>query len=335
VSSRFGLTWWGQRWIAALEALGAVYANRLPRGRTYARKGAVEELTIEPGRVTARVAGSRARPYRITLALPAFDDTTWDAIVIALAGRVRHAAELLDGRMPEDVDEVLAGCGVSLFPTARELVTRCSCPDVANPCKHVAAVHYVLARAFDADPFLLPTLRRRDRAALLASLRAVRSGTPDPEPHEGAPLGPPRVDDLVARDLFTSPHPPAAVTVRPHRPDDPGAALRSLGHPPGLAAAADELEAAIAAAATLAWELLDGDGDPLAAASTRLGPSSARELADHLAVPVEAVRADLRRLRSEGRVTVSGRGRATRYHLATSPDATSSGTTSPRTSHAR
>jgi uncharacterized Zn finger protein len=92
---------------------------------------------------------------------------------------VRHAAELLDGRMPEDVDEVLAGCGVSLFPTARELATRCSCPDVANPCKHVAAVHYVLAQTFDADPFLLPALRGRDRDALLAGLRAVRAGGVD------------------------------------------------------------------------------------------------------------------------------------------------------------
>jgi uncharacterized Zn finger protein len=317
-ATRFGLTWWGQRWIAALEALGAVYTNRLPRGRTYARKGAVEELTVEPGRVTARVAGSRVRPYRVALELPAFDDATWDAIVVALAGRVRHAAELLEGRMPEDVDEVLTGCGVSLFPTARELVTRCSCPDVANPCKHVAAVHYVLAQSFDADPFLLPTLRGRDRAALLAGLRAVRSGAPEPELDAGPASDPLRVDELVARDLFSSPLPLTSVTVHPHRPEDPDAALRRLGPPPGLAAAADGLRTALTAAAALAWELLDGDGDPLLGALRRLGPSSARELTDHLEVPVEDVRAGLRRLRAEGRVTVSGRGPATRYDLATS-----------------
>lgn len=313
--TRFGLTWWGQRWIAALEALGAVYANRLPRGRTYARKGAVEDLSIGAGRVTARVAGSRATPYRVVLELPAFDDATWEAIVRALAGQVRHAAELLDGRMPEDVDEVLAACGVSLFPTARELATRCSCPDLANPCKHVAAVHYVLAQSFDADPFLLPTLRGRDRSALLAGLRAARSGTADPVPDEGPATEPLRVEELVARELFSARRPLTSVTVRPHRPDDPAAPLRRLGPPPGLDAADDDLHAAVRDAAALAWELLDGDGDPLIAALTILGPSSARELAGHLDVPIEEVRGRLRQLRAEGRITVSGRGPATRYHL--------------------
>jgi uncharacterized Zn finger protein len=313
--TRFGLTWWGQRWIAALEALGALYANRLPRGRTYARKGAVEELTVDAGRVIARVAGSRARPYRVTLELPAFDDATWDAITRALAGRVRHAAELLDGRMPEDIDEVLAECGVSLFPAAHELATRCSCPDVANPCKHVAAVHYVLAQSFDADPFLLPTLRGRDRSALLAGLRTVRSGTADPQPDDVASATPLAVDTLVARELYASPRALAAVTVRPHPPDDPGAGLRRLGPPPGLAATSDALQTAVADAAGVAWELLDGDADPLVRALRRLGPSSARELADHVGIAVEEVRAGLKQLRAGGRIVLTGRGPATRYHL--------------------
>ncbi|MGH8909765.1 MAG: SWIM zinc finger family protein, partial [Egibacteraceae bacterium] len=85
---------------------------------------------------------------------------------------------LLDGQMPEDVDEVLGACGVSLFPRSAELTTSCSCPDWANPCKHVAAVHYVLAQTFDADPFLLPRLRDRDQAAMLAGLRAAPPGWP-------------------------------------------------------------------------------------------------------------------------------------------------------------
>jgi hypothetical protein len=133
-----------------------------------------------------------------------FDDATWDAIVVALAGRVRHAAELLDGRMPEDVDEVLAACGVSLFPSARELATRCSCPDVANPCKHVAAVHYVLAQTFDADPFLLPHCAagtaRRCSPACARSVPAA----PAP-PRRPAPEAPLVVDALVASELFRSP----------------------------------------------------------------------------------------------------------------------------------
>src|SRR5680860_1798913 len=185
-ATRFGLTWWGQRWIAALEALGALYANRLPRGRTYARRGAVTDLALTAGSVSARVQGSRARPYRVTLQLPAFDDATWEAVLAELAGELRHAAVLLDGQMPPHVDDVFATCGVSLFPRPGELTTTCSCPDWANPCKHVAAVHYVLGQTFDADPFLLPSLRGRDRVEglpedvvhrgdVLARVRPVRA----------------------------------------------------------------------------------------------------------------------------------------------------------------
>src|SRR5665811_1997157 len=107
-ATRFGLTWWGQRWIAALEALGALYANRLPRGRTYARRGAVTDLALTAGSVSARVQGSRARPYRVTLQLPAFDDATWEAVLAELAGELRHAAVLLDGQLPPHVDDVFA-----------------------------------------------------------------------------------------------------------------------------------------------------------------------------------------------------------------------------------
>ncbi|MFO7777688.1 MAG: SWIM zinc finger family protein [Nitriliruptoraceae bacterium] len=257
--TRFGLTWWGKRWIEALESLGAVYANRLPRGRTYARKGTVQDLTVDAGTVTARVQGSRARPYRVQVQLPAFDDGTWEAITTALASRVRLSADLLDATMPEDIDEVLAECGVSLFPTARELTTRCSCPDVANPCKHVAAVHYVLAQTFDADPFLLTTLRGRDREALLAGLRAQRAGTPLTERTAETTDDPIPVDALRAKELFGAAGSLADIAVRPHRPDDPGAVLRRLGPPPGLEAASGELQAAVSDAAAVAWELLDSD----------------------------------------------------------------------------
>lgn len=314
-TTRFGLTWWGQRWIAALEALGAVYANRLPRGRTYARKGTVGDLAIRPGEVTARVQGTRATPYRVRLQLPVFDDETWTAITEALAARLRHAAELLDGRMPDDIDDVLAACGVSLFPTARELATSCSCPDSANPCKHVAAVHYVLAQAFDADPFLLPALRGRDRDSLLAALRAHRAGTDQPAPAVDTQAGPLPLDQLVARELFTAPVDRDGITVRPHPPNDPAALVRALGAPPGLAPATGAIETAVAEAARVAWELLDGDGDPVPTALRRLGPISARELADRLGMDIQDVRARLRELREQGRVSVTGRGRGTRYHL--------------------
>jgi uncharacterized Zn finger protein len=259
--TRFGLTWWGERWIGALEALGAVYANRLPRGRTYARQGRVANLTVRPGRVTAKVQGSRARPYRVTLTLPVFDDATWTSILAALAGELRHTAALLDGRMPDDVDDALQACGVSLFPRPRELSTSCSCPDAANPCKHVAAVHYTLAQTFDDDPFLLPRLRGRDRDQMLAGLRAQRAGTGEPAEVRDDDTGPVAVTDLVARDLFTARGPLDEIDLRPRLAGDPTATLRRLGPPPAAGAIAAELDDLVTDAATLAWRALAGTPD--------------------------------------------------------------------------
>lgn len=318
--TRFGLTWWGQRWVGALEAAGALDANRLPRGRTYARRGAVTDLAVEAGRVTARVAGSRAQPYKVRLALPAFDDATWEAVVAALAGEVRHAAALLDGQMPADVDDVLATCGVSLFPAAGELDTHCSCPDWANPCKHVAAVHYVLAQAFDADPFLLPTLRGRDRDALLAALRAARSGgEAAPEPAE--PDGPVPVASLSAATLFTAAGDLDAVAVQPAEPADPGATLRRLGTPPGCDDAdVESLEQLVADAADVAWRLAAGDDaeddpvPPVLAALRARGSASSAEIAGDVGCAVAQVRARLRPLVAAGTVRRTGHARGTRYH---------------------
>lgn len=318
---RFGLTWWGQRWIGALEALGALYANRLPRGRTYARRGAVAELRVAAGEVTAKVEGSRARPYRVRLRLPAFDEDTWAAVTHALAGEVRHAAALLDGQMPEGVDEVLAGCGVSLFPSPGELAATCSCPDAANPCKHVAAVAYQLAEAFDADPFLLPALRGRERAALLAGLRAARAGGDAEAEAEPADDGDAvALASLSAGTLWDAPADLAAVRVQPAPAGDAGAFLRRLGPPPGCPEeVADEAEALVTSAAELAWGLASGEadageGDALLDALRTRGTASSRDLAGDLGWSIEDVRAGLRRLVEAGAVRRTGHARSTRYH---------------------
>lgn len=263
MAQRFGLTWWGQRWIAALEQLGTRWSNRLPRGRTYARKGTVHDLEIAPGRVTALVEGSRPRPYRVTLTLTAFDDDTWDAIVAALAAELRHAAALLDGRMPEDVDDTLAEVGVSLFPTAADLRTACSCPDSANPCKHIAAVHYVLATRFDDDPFLLPQLRGRGRDDLLAALRAQRAGTSTVAADEQVVADSVTLDDVRPRDLFDVEE-AVEVDLTPER-GDTLAVLRRLGPLPApFRHAQDDVEDAVSATADAAWLLLTGSVDDLA-----------------------------------------------------------------------
>lgn len=321
MSTRFGLTWWGKRWIDALEALGALYANRLPRGRTYARKGTVSALEIGSGLVTARVAGSRPQPYRVRIGLPAFDDATWQAVVTALAGQVRHAAALADGRMPDDVDDTLAEAGVSLFPAPGELTTSCTCPDAANPCKHVAAVHYVLAQAFDADPFLLPALRGRNEAELLAALRAVRAGDDGAGGQAGDDGGDTvALSALSARQLWAARGDLSQVPVGPQPPADPAATLRAVGPmpaPPGATPA--DLTPAVGNAAALAWRLAaaadDGTADDPVLAALRLrGSASTAELAEDVAWTVPQVRHALRPLEREGLVRRTGHGRGTRYH---------------------
>ena len=338
MATKFGLTWWGRRWIGSLETLGAAYTNRLPRGRTYARRGAVRRLEVGPGEVTARVDGSRPMPYRVTLRLPAFSDAEWDTVVAALAGQLRHAATLLDGRMPDDIDDTLASCGLSLFPHAGDLTTACSCPDHANPCKHVAAVHYVLAQTFDDDPFLLPELRGRDRGALLAALRAARTGGDAPGKVAGAANDTTEAGialaHLHASRLYDAPGDLAAIAVHPAPPADPTASLRRLGPPPvGGDATADALAEIVARAADRAWALASGtpdgsdgsdasngdgrpgaSGDPLLVELRRQGTASARELADAIGRSPEAVRATLRALVAAGAIERTGHARGTRYH---------------------
>ena len=315
MATKFGLTWWGERWIAALEALGRTYANRLPRGRTYARNGSVTDLIVTPGRVTARVAGRRPTPYRVSLQIPVFTDAQWTAATHALAGQLRHAAALLDGRMPEDIDETLDAVGLSLFPGPRELTTTCSCPDIANPCKHVAAVHYTLARTFDVDPFLLSTLRGRDRKALLAALRAARTGQAAQKTDETTAADSGRaISTFTAQSLFTSPSDFAAILVHPAEPSDPAAALRRLGAPPGLDSLT-ELENAVHHAATRAWRIAqDRQDDPLLEMLHERGSATTTELATALGTSATAVRLALRPLIADGLVHRTGHARSARYH---------------------
>ncbi len=170
----FAERWWAQRWIAVLESLGL--ANRLARGRRYARSGRVLRVDIAPGRVEADVQGSRYEPYRIVFRVKSLTERQWEKAIETLASQALFAAKLLSGEMPQDIEEAFKSAKLSLFPTSRRgLVTECSCPDAANPCKHVAAVHYVLAEQLDQDPFLLFRLRGRDREKILKALRARRA----------------------------------------------------------------------------------------------------------------------------------------------------------------
>ena len=171
----FGATWWGKAWVDALEQRARLDPNRLPRGRTYARTGAVGELEVRAGEIVAAVQGSRAKPYRVTVRVRTYSEKEWDRTLATLASQVGHLAALLDGEMPPGVADDLAAAKIDLLPVAGEVQPRCSCPDWAEPCKHSAAVCYLVADTLDADPFLLFLMRGRDRDPLLAGLRARRA----------------------------------------------------------------------------------------------------------------------------------------------------------------
>lgn len=165
----FGQSWWAKRWIATLESFNI--GGRLQRGRSYARSGQVLDIAIEPGVVTAKVQGSQAKPYRVRITVKTLAQGDTATLGAALASQVLFAAKLLAGEMPQDIEQVFKAAKLSLFPDKKsDLQTDCSCPDWSNPCKHVAAVYYLIGEEFDRDPFLLFKLRGIDREQLMALL---------------------------------------------------------------------------------------------------------------------------------------------------------------------
>jgi uncharacterized Zn finger protein len=169
--------WWSQRFITVLEDMGL--GSRLQRGRTYARKGQVVSLEIDAGSVTAQVQGSRPRPYRVRIGTGAFGKSQWAEVEQALAANAWYLANLLAGEMPDEIEDVFTGVGLSLFPTsASDLSLDCSCPDRVVPCKHLAAAFYLLAESFDEDPFQIFAWRGRQRTDLLDNLHAARTDSP-------------------------------------------------------------------------------------------------------------------------------------------------------------
>ncbi|MBM0235631.1 SWIM zinc finger family protein [Micromonospora sp. STR1_7] len=199
-----GRSWWSRRFLEVLESFAL--GTRLTRGRSYARAGQVLRLDIAPGRVSAQVQGSRPRPYEVSIGLSPFPAALWSRIEAELAGQAFFSARLLAGDLPDELEELFVAAGAPLFPAGvDELTQRCNCPDFAVPCKHLAATFYLLAEAFDADPFELLHWRGRSRAELLEQLRARRAeatGTPPP----AEPAGPSIPDDGPSiADLPVSP----------------------------------------------------------------------------------------------------------------------------------
>jgi len=169
----FGSTWWSKKWIDVLESFG--WSNRLQRGRSYARQGQVIDIDIKKGKVVSHVQGSRPKPYKVDIEMRQLTDKDWDDALDAMSEQAIFAAKLLAGEMPEDIEDAFKSAKVNLFPMKKDIGTGCSCPDSANPCKHIAAVYYLLGERFDDDPFLIFLLRGRSKDEVMELLRSRRS----------------------------------------------------------------------------------------------------------------------------------------------------------------
>jgi uncharacterized Zn finger protein len=168
---QFGESWWAKRWIAVLESFNI--GARLGRGRSYARSGQVLSIDILEGQVKSKVQGSRSTPYNITIKLKPLTGEDWKALARTLSAQAIFAAKLLAGEMPREIESAFQDAGLSLFPAKlRDLETSCSCPDYSNPCKHIAAVYYLIGEEFDRDPFLLFKLRGKGRDEFIKLLGA-------------------------------------------------------------------------------------------------------------------------------------------------------------------
>ncbi len=161
-------SFWGKRWCAHLESFSD-FANRLPRGRTYARQGSIWHLEIHPGRIEATVHGSRAKPYQVDIRVKRLPAATWKAIREACSGQIGTMLELLRGSLSDHVMGVVSDPERGLFPKPRQIELACTCPDWATMCKHVAAVLYGVGNRLDDSPELLFRLRGVDPAELISA----------------------------------------------------------------------------------------------------------------------------------------------------------------------
>jgi uncharacterized Zn finger protein len=157
--SAIARTWWGKSWNTNLERY-ADYSNRIGRGRSYVRYGAVVDLQIDSGKVESLVQGSRSKPYSVTVKIKPIKKEIWQKIKTACEGKLDSLPELLAGKFPKALEEIFMAKGEGLFPSPKEIEFDCSCPDWAYMCKHVAAALYGIGVRLDEYPHLLFELRQ-------------------------------------------------------------------------------------------------------------------------------------------------------------------------------
>jgi uncharacterized Zn finger protein len=160
-------TWWGKAWNQNLERY-ADYHNRIGRGRSYVKHGAVLDLRIGSGEVKALVQGSRSKPYSVEIKISALSKEIWSGMRSACEHKLESLEELLAGKFPQALGDVFTAQGEGMFPSPKEIKFSCSCPDWAVMCKHVAAVLYGIGARLDEDPALFFTLRKVAVGELIA-----------------------------------------------------------------------------------------------------------------------------------------------------------------------
>lgn len=181
-------TFWGKQWCENLENYSD-YENRLPRGRTYVRNGSVVDLKIGQEKISALVAGSQV--YEVSITVRPLEQALWQAILQNCVGKVASLVELLQGRLSSGVMEVVTQPGSGLFPTPKQISFRCSCPDSASMCKHIAATLYGVGNRLDSQPELLFQLRHINPAELIqkaVNLSLVQGETDSSQNLEDADL---------------------------------------------------------------------------------------------------------------------------------------------------
>jgi len=196
---KFGQTWWGGQWLNALTHID--YDNRLPRGRAYAGNGSVLETKISGNNITSKVQGSRPRPYNISVSVPLFTHEQKKELVSGIQQDPFILTKLLNRELPQELNRLGLDHGIRLFPsTWKDFSMSCSCPDWAVPCKHLAAVIYVISHEIDLNPFLVLQLHGLD---LLAELKNTDYGL---ENHKEEPI--PAIENMVVEKVPQGgPHP--------------------------------------------------------------------------------------------------------------------------------
>ncbi|MFH1637212.1 MAG: SWIM zinc finger family protein [Candidatus Woesearchaeota archaeon] len=159
---KFGATWWGKKWVDVLSKFEYT-SQRMSRGRAYARADMVQDFKIKEGSISATVEGSRY--YKIVITFDRYNNQEWETILQKMHEIPIILSKLLNNELPEDMDEVT---GHSLIP--EKFKARCSCPDYANPCKHIAAVFYTIADEIDYDPMILFKLKGMGKGRILKEL---------------------------------------------------------------------------------------------------------------------------------------------------------------------